>query len=96
MEPQNIVALGDFDSGGLTLPLGIHSPHRRSAPTESDKDAPPSVAPSPTPPGLLSLSLRPDTELEPGSITQHKLASYVHVKLLSFKLHKTKNLVPLS
>lgn len=48
-----------------SVPLGIRSPRRRSAPTESDKDVPPSVALSPTPLGLLSLSLKPGTEAEP-------------------------------
>lgn len=51
-----------------SVPLGIRSPRRRSAPTESDKGAPPSAALSPTPQGLLSLSLRPGTNPGPRSI----------------------------
>lgn len=53
-----------------SVPLGIRSPHRRSAPTESDKGAPPSAALSPTPLGLLSPSLRPGTNPGPRSIRQ--------------------------
>lgn len=50
------------------VPLEFHSPHTRSAPTESDTDAPPSAAPSRTPPGLPSPSLKPDVEVKPCSI----------------------------
>lgn len=70
-----------------SVPLGIRSPHRRSAPTESDKDAPPSVALSPTPLGLLSPSLIPGAEAEP---CMHQtigiISTHTHVYMLSFKV----------
>lgn len=49
----------------ISVPLGTHSPHRRSAPTESDKGAPPSAALSLTPQGLPSPSLKPGTGPRP-------------------------------
>lgn len=55
-----------------SVPRGIRSPHTRSAPVVSDIDAPPSAAPFLTPLSLLSPSLKPGTESEPGSITQQE------------------------
>lgn len=58
---------------GSVVPLEFQSLHMRSAPSESDTDAPPSAAPSQTPLGLLSPSLKPDVEVKQAAKKTHKM-----------------------